>query len=197
MRIACLAWGSLLWKTGPLRLASGWKDDGPLLPIEFAREGDKGELSTVILEGAAPQKTWWALLQDEDLTIARESLRLREAIDPAHREWVGSLPAADAVSHPCARQIEDWLKRQSGVDAVVWTALPPRHADEEGRTPTLDEAVHYLDDLRGEERTHAEDYIRQVPPSLDTVYRRGIEARLGWTPRGVGHDADRSAMAPD
>ena len=54
MRIACLAWGSLLWKTGPLRLASGWKDDGPVLPIELARVGDKGELSTVVLEGAAP-----------------------------------------------------------------------------------------------------------------------------------------------
>jgi hypothetical protein len=24
-----------------------------------------------------------------------------------------------------------------------------------------------------------------VPPSLDTAYRQGIEARLGWTPRGV------------
>ena len=190
MRIACLAWGSLLWKTGPLRLASGWKDDGPSLPIEFAREGDKGELSTVILEGAAPQRTWWALLQDEDLGVAREALRLREAIDPGHPEWVGSLPSVDAC--PFARQIGEWLRLQQ-LDAVVWTALPPRHADVEGRAPTLDEAVHYLDHLEGEEREHAEDYIRQVPPSLDTAYRRGIEARLGWMPRGGRRQADADA----
>lgn len=184
MRIACLAWGSLLWKTGPLRLASGWKDDGPLLPIEFARVGDKGELSTAIVEGAALQKTWWALLEDERLATAREALREREAIDPKHREWVGSLPALDDC--PCAGVIGAWLERQ-GLDAVVWTALPPRYADTEGRVPTLDEAVHYLDHLRGEEREHAEHYIRHVPPSLATAYREGIEARLGWTPRGVQH----------
>jgi hypothetical protein len=189
MRIACLAWGSLLWKTGPLRLASGWKDDGPLLPIEFARVGDKGELSTVLLEGAAPQKTWWALLEDDDLAAARESLRQREEIDPAHPEWVGSLPLVAASSHPFAPSIAEWLGRQRHrLDAVVWTALQPRHADAEGRVPSLDEAIQYLDGLRGETREHAEDYIRQVPPSLATAYRQGIEARLGWTPRGGRQD---------
>lgn len=185
MRIACLAWGSLLWKTGPLRLASGWKDDGPLLPIEFARVGDKGELSTVLLEGAALQKTWWALLEDDDLAAARESLRQREEIDPAHPERVGTLPWTEA-SQPFASPIDEWLHRQGQqVDAVIWTALQPRHADTEGRVPSLDEAIGYLDGLQGETRQHAEDYIRQVPPSLATAYRQGIEARLGWTPRDV------------
>ena len=188
MRIACLAWGSLLWKTGPLRLASGWKDDGPVLPIELARVGDKGELSTVVLEGAAPQKTWWALLQDEDLAVARESLRLREAIDPKHPEWVGSLPAVADDAHPCASEIARWLERQPCIDAVVWTALPPRHLDIEGRVPSLDEAIRYLDQLEGETREHAEDYIRQIPPSLATAYRQGIERRLGWTPRAAPQD---------
>lgn len=37
MNIACIAWGSQLWKPHPLKLASGWHRDGPLLPLEFVR----------------------------------------------------------------------------------------------------------------------------------------------------------------
>jgi hypothetical protein len=37
MNIACIDWGSLLWKPQPLKLASGWHRDGPLLPLEFVR----------------------------------------------------------------------------------------------------------------------------------------------------------------
>jgi hypothetical protein len=40
MNIACIAWGSLLWKPQPLKLASGWHRDGPLLPLEFVRQSD-------------------------------------------------------------------------------------------------------------------------------------------------------------
>ncbi|MGG7605864.1 hypothetical protein [Massilia sp. BKSP1R2A-1] len=28
MNIVCIAWGSLLWKPGPLKLASGWHPAG-------------------------------------------------------------------------------------------------------------------------------------------------------------------------
>ncbi|MGI4777874.1 MAG: hypothetical protein ACRYGA_07090 [Janthinobacterium lividum] len=183
MRIACLAWGSLLWKTGPLRLASNWKDDGPCLPIEFARVGDKGELSTVILEGRASQRTWWALVDAVDVTVAREMLRRREQIAADKPEWLGSLPSIATApgSHPCVSAIDEW-RTDNGLDAVVWTALPPRHAGEEGRTPTTDEAVDYLDGLTGDTRDHAEDYVRRIPPSLTTACRTAIERRLGWTP---------------
>lgn len=182
MKIACLAWGSLLWKTGPLRLASSWKDDGPRLPIEFARVGDKGELSTVVWEGCAPQKTWWALVDTQDLASAREMLRQREEIDADRPEWLGSLPSES--TYPCADIIDRWL-RDRKLDAVVWTALPARHLGEEGRPPTVDEAVLYLDRLEGEVRTHAENYVRQIPASLATHHRKAIEARLGWTPYRV------------
>ena len=182
MRIGCLAWGSLLWKTGPLKLASNWRDDGPLLPIEFARVGDKGELSTVIWEGRAPQRTWWAVVKADDLDQAREMLRQREEIAEDKPQWLGSLPARH--DHPCMKVIEQWMARQD-IDAVVWTALPPRYADDEGRPPDADEAVRYLDGLTGEDREHAENYIRQIPASLATAHRSAIENRLGWKPYRV------------
>ena len=180
MKIVCLAWGSLLWKTGPLVLASPWHEDGPVLPIEFCRVGDGGELSTAICAGAAPQKSWWALLATSDLADAREQLRQREEIDAHHPEWVGSL--VKGKDDPAAPEaIRRWLQR-SEADAVVWTALLPRINEEEGRCPGVHEAIEYLEKLSGETRSHAEDYIRRVPVSLNTEYRKAFATSLGWHP---------------
>jgi hypothetical protein len=181
MKIVCLAWGSLLWKSGPLVLASPWYENGPVLPLEFCRVGDGGELSTAICPGAAPQRSWWARLATADLREAREQLREREEIDAQHPQWVGSLVKGnpDRAAPPAVR---DWLEA-SQFDAVVWTALPPRIGDAEGRCPDVYEALEYLKSLSGETREHAEDYIRRVPVSLDTAYRKAFIDSLGWSPR--------------
>jgi hypothetical protein len=177
MNIACLGWGSLLWKPGALLLRSPWQHDGPMLPIEFARVGDGGELATVLCEGAAEVRTWWALLCAEDLDAARAQLRQREEIDPAHPEWIGSLPSDFAgLGVPAIRQ---WLTTQP-LDAVVWTALPPRFAGVEGASPSAEQAVAYLQSLQLGTRAHAQEYVRKVPASLDTVNRREIVRVLGW-----------------
>ncbi|RYZ12038.1 MAG: hypothetical protein EOO24_04585 [Comamonadaceae bacterium] len=179
MNIACLAWGSLLWKTGPLLLASPWRPDGPRLPIEFCRVGDSGELSTALSDSAELQGTWWALLDAQDIDTAREQLREREQIDPSRPDWVGTLPGRS--DGPQAVRIAQWMSGRP-VDAVVWTALPPRIDGVEGRHPDAREAVAYLRSLGGETRGHAEDYVRRTPASLATATRRAIENGLGWTP---------------
>lgn len=175
-----MAWGSLLWKLGPLRLASPWSSGGPALPIEFARVGDGGELATVICKGAAPQPTWWASLVATELAQAREELREREAIDPSHPEWMGEALADTPC--PAPAPIHRWLLGTE-FDAVIWTALPPKFRGLEGRAPTEDEAVVYLNGLSGHLRDHAEDYVRRVPASIDTPIRRAVAAKLAWTPR--------------
>jgi hypothetical protein len=180
MLIACLAFGSLLWKPEPLQIASGWMRDGPVLPLEFARIGDKGELSVVVCEQGRPCPTRWALLEVGSLARAREELRRREQIDARHPDWVGSLDLRSGAEAGDPR-IARWLRRQ-WVDAVVWTALPPRIDGQEGRFPSAREAVGYLDDLSGEVRAHARNYVRRTAPEIDTPYRRAIERQLGWRP---------------
>jgi hypothetical protein len=178
MKIACLGWGSLLWKPGPLQLKSQWAEEGPWLPIEFCRVGDGGELATALCPGAQLVKTWCAVLSTEDINDAREQLRLREAVDPAHPEWIGSVPPGEAALG--ASQIGDWV-RGSRYDAVVWTALPPRFDGVEGQIPSANQAVDYLQSLQKPKREHAEDYVRRVPSSIDTLVRREIIRVLGWT----------------
>ncbi len=179
MKIACLAWGSLLWKTGPLILSTPWYEDGPDLPLEFCRVGDNGELSTALCEGAPLQTSWWAVLETGSLDEAREQLRQREEIDAHRPEWIGTLPSA--TGYPFMEPIRAWLAGRE-IDAVVWTALPPRHDDVEGQAPNAEQAVDYLDGLQGEKGEHAQDYLRRVPARFATPFRAEIERRLGWAP---------------
>ncbi len=180
LRIGCLAWGSLVWKAGPLALVGDWRAGGPALPIEFCRAGDGGELATAIWPGTPRVPTRWALLETGDLLEARDQLRRREAIDARDVDRIGDAPFGNR-SLPLADDIAAWADAQR-LDHVVWTALAPRFAGQEGRAPTLDEAVGYLDRLQGAVRDHAEHYVRSVPADIRTAYRAAFEARLGWTP---------------
>jgi hypothetical protein len=83
MNIACIAWGSLLWKPQPLKLASGWHPDGPRLPIEFVRQSDDDpELALALCEGAKPVPTYWAWLATSSLDAPRQMFPRREQIPP-------------------------------------------------------------------------------------------------------------------
>ena len=180
MKIACIAWGSLLWKAGFLPLVSQWHPDGPLLPLEFARVSDvNNELALVLCEGAPLMPTRWAYLDVADIRTARELLRQREKITPERPAWIGSVPSL-GLTPPQAR-ITRWLQEKA-LDACVWTALPPKSAGQNGRKLTADEAVAYLDGLSGEVRAHAKDYIQRIPADITTPYRELIEVRLGWWP---------------
>ena len=45
MKIAVLGWGSLIWDPKELDANNEWNNDGPFLPIEFARISNNGRLT--------------------------------------------------------------------------------------------------------------------------------------------------------
>lgn len=188
MNIICIAWGSLLWKPGPLKLASGWHPGGPLLPLEFGRDSDDSdELALVLCPGRPLVPTYWAYVDAPDLDAARAMLAAREKIAAGHPEFIGSIPAVDsAPGNPSghaavASLISAWM-RERHIEAAVWTALPPKFAGRGGRMPSSEEVVAFLAGLEGKTRQAAEFYLRRTPPHIDTRYRRLVERRLGWRP---------------
>lgn len=179
MNIVCIGWGSLLWKPGALQLSSPWQPGGPALPLEFARDSDDSdELALVITDGAALMPTFWAAMATTDLDTARAQLRVREKASSAHPEWIGSIPARDGGREES--RIAAWLASQP-FDAAVWTALPPKFDNENGRMPSATEALALLAAKQGDARQHAQDYVRRIPHSIMTAYRRQFEQQLGWT----------------
>ncbi len=80
MTIVVLGWGSLCWDPRKLRIADGWHDDGPHLPVEFARMSSDGRLTLVLFERAEQQnvQVLWAKMNTTTLNEAIDSLRERE-----------------------------------------------------------------------------------------------------------------------
>jgi hypothetical protein len=184
MNIVCVAWGSLLWNFKGFPIAGEWQEGGPLIPLEYARHSDGEIVSLVVAEGVPHQPTFWARVALDSLEAAREALRQREDIRANVVEWIGSIPRPPEIDYPQSHAFAAWLDR-NGADAVIWTALPPKSRDSNGRMPSADEAVAYLQSLHDEERTRAEAYVRMTPTAIQTPFRTHFETVLGWTPQNA------------
>lgn len=59
-KIAILGWGSLIWRPKNLMIKyTKWKNDGPKLPIEFARKSNDGRLTLVIYDKYLDDESKW------------------------------------------------------------------------------------------------------------------------------------------
>ena len=177
--IACLGWGSLIWDPRNLPIQRYWFDDGPLIPLEFARQSMDDRITLVISCDARPVRSLWALMDSDRLEDAREKLRLREGRTKLKYigDWSRGQRSPDRIP-----ELNEWALARN-IDSVIWTALPPRFNDENHRHPGVEEVLGHLRALTGTARDEAEKYIRRAPRQIDTAYRRRIEAELHWLPR--------------
>ena len=123
-----------------------------------------------------PVRVLWALLKVGGLSDAKRLLQIREG-NVRHRHigtWEPGVSLTGAAS-----AIADWAEQQH-LDGVVWTALPPKWADEDNRIPSSDDVVTYL--ATQDRDSAAAVYIRRTPAQIRTRYRTVIEATLGWLP---------------
>ena len=185
MRIAVLAWGSLIWDRRELAIADVFRADGPRLPIEFCRVSGDGRLTLVIDEAYGTScQTYFAKSASGDLDAAVENLRLREGMPSA--KGVGFVDVAsgrqsDRVNerHPEAvAAIWTWTQA-NGFDAAIWTALASNfdEPDRAGEPFSVDAAVRYLENLEASKIAEALKYIRRAPPKIQTPVRAAVNAR--------------------
>lgn len=178
--IAILGWGSLVWDSGTLAIHSRWHTDGPYVRAELLRQSSNGRLTLVLSPKVDPVRSLWATFSGSGLAQAQEDLRNREGIPRMNlKEHIGSWSCGESNPENIL-DLESWAVAR-GIEAVVWTALPPKFGGVDGTGPTLEQAVSYLAGLAGPARNRAEKYIRKAPPQVDTTYRRHIEAALGWS----------------
>ncbi len=176
-RIACLGWGSLLWAPGDLPSRSRWIEDGPELPIEYARLSSNGRVTLVVTPGAKPVRVLWCTLALRTAKEAREALAERE--NTSLRRVGIWPPRHDEPESEVAHVVGDWAVVR-GIDTVVWAGLPPKWDGENGHIPTIEQVLGYLRSSAAP--PEAEEYVRRTPAAIRTAYRERIEAELGWTP---------------
>ncbi|MBO9576584.1 MAG: hypothetical protein J7494_12675 [Sphingobium sp.] len=170
--IACLGWGSLVWNPDGLPVGD-WHPDGPELPLEFARLSGGGRVTLVIMPDGLRVPVLWSLLDVPGLAAGAAALRKREN---TRADWIGCWPGDG--SGQLAAQIGEWAIGK-GLDGVVWTGLPPKWADENGRIPTEVEVVGYLSALPADAAVEPFRYIRNAPAQIRTPYRKALMKLVG------------------
>jgi hypothetical protein len=185
MRIANLAWGSLIWDRRELAIAEDFKPLGPQLPIEFCRVSGDGRLTLVIAEAfGASCATYIAASASGDLDAAIENLRLREGMPSA--KGVGFVDVAAGKQsdramerHPnVVASINAWAQA-TGFDVAIWTALASNfhEPDKAGEPFSVEAAIRYLEALEAPKLCGALGYIRSAPPEVQTPVRAAVNAR--------------------
>ena len=197
MRIAIIAWGSLIWCPRDLQLSTKWRSDGPLLPIEYARKSKHNRVTLVLVpwEWVDRSGSYWAHSCHTVLPEACDNLKTREGalardIHFATLEESGSF--GGETPHPDSADVfetvQAWIATQRRVDAAVWTGLPHKEFPRTRETELAADVVSYLRGLGGEARDRAKEYVRYTPQSVRTPVRVAIERDLGWTPMPLpGH----------
>src|SRR5579885_1544141 len=188
MKIALLAWGSLIWEKRNLALATDWVLNGPELPIEFSRVSrSRGGALTLVIDAthgvAVP--TYVAISSYQKLSDAMDNLGEREGSDS---RCVGFVDCKNNESRSIAlplvtREIRDWAGKNS-FDAVIWTDLPSNfdtidkaqfaNIDDPTMKFTVDNAQIYLHGLRPPGDEKAREYIRNAPSPVKTKLRQRI-----------------------
>lgn len=186
--IACIGWGSLIWDPRDLPMRGQWNNDGPLLPVEFAREsgakaGQRGDKITLVICAGTPRvRTLWTLLDTPDINEARKVLAAREGIGKRWETDIGYWDCGRNTGNGReAAAIGAWAVTH-GLKAVVWTNLPCKF-DGKDAMPSVEQVIAFLKDLDDDRRALAEAYVRQAPAQIDTPYRRLIVEQLGWQRR--------------
>lgn len=167
-RIACLGWGSLIWDSGKLP-TKGWFADGPFVRAEFLRQSDNGCITLVLHASAPASRAYWALLDVQTVEEAVEALRTRERI-PKTKAGAIARWCTNEAPPSLIENLVTWAKTKQ-VDAVVWTALPPKFDKTEHRVPSAEDVVNYLRGRTGSVREIAERYVRRAPKQINTPYR--------------------------
>ena len=187
--IACLGWGSLIWRLDGLPI-NGWRPDGPCVRVEFARQSQDGRLTLVLHDAANPVPSLWAQMNVDAPEDAVKALAVREG-SPGKPL---SNPGRDIGRWPDDRRddprvdpanivgLPTWAAERD-IDFVIWTALKPRFNGNDGEYPTTGEAaVAYLRALSEGDRAKAREYVRYAPQQIGTVYREHMARCLGWKP---------------
>ena len=184
MKLACLGWGSLIWSARSLPVRGAWFEDGPMLPVEFARVASDGRVTLVLLEGVPPVRSLWSLMISEDIESARRALGAREAVsEELVEESIGMWTPDQRSGGVAVDTIAAWAELM-GLDGAVWTDLQPGKPGARGPSQALDadQVIAHLGGLDALARRTAEEYIRRAPAQIDTETRRRVELELGWTP---------------
>ena len=203
IRIAVIAWGSLIYDPRNLKLRTQWFPTGPSLPVEFCRvtttrDRNPVRLTLALLPGAELVRTYWAELDYPDIDTARRALAEAEGTTGQQRLQKIGLWSKDGRLEGrldfVNQHIAKWAASEDLV-GVVWTDLPPNLPKSGGGTyeefedSLLDEAIAHFRRYENDRTIDpswfaaARDYVETAPTQTATRCRAALELAFNWQRR--------------
>lgn len=176
MKIGILAWGSLYWDLGSLKIVDEWKSDGVILPIEFSRISDngKGRLTLVIDEiNGSEIETYWSISEFKKLDLSIENLRSREKTTNKNIGFINltNNNSFTKLSKSLIKRIKDWAEFKD-FDAVIWTDLDSNFKKIIKSEFSTENGLEYLNNLEKKIKEKAIEYINKAPEQTITDLRK-------------------------
>ncbi|GAA4196124.1 hypothetical protein GCM10022289_01330 [Pedobacter jeongneungensis] len=178
MKIAVLGWGSLIWDRDTLKIVDEeWNEDGPELPIEFARMSGGGRLTLVIKPNWKPVRVLYSTSAFEILESAIENLRNREGTSTERIGFYNFQNGDKNIKETNLSVFENILawNKMKDFDAIIWTDLPPNFRDKLKLEYTLENISKQFVEMSSLEFSSAKEYIEKAPKQIQTEYRSEIE----------------------
>jgi hypothetical protein len=192
--LACIGYGSLIWNPGNLaphlQHPDQWFADGPLLPVEFARESSRQRITLAIITnptGYPNCATYWTTFNHDNINTARKQLADREACG---EQYIGLMTTTGQVDSTLPPALLDVLKtkmEEKELDGMIWTELPCGFMDRRGQVPSVEEVCACLERLleRGitktPRNTSAKPHRKSTP--LTAGLSRNVSAgHRSWKP---------------
>jgi hypothetical protein len=180
MKIAVLAWGSLIYNPR-INLATEWQSSSLYLPLEFSRVSHKGEIQdclSLVIDAAHGSLCPVSFAESRltNLTCAIDELAERERV--TYRTSIGYVNLKRDTVNPVAEKwyadhcenIKNWARSQ-GIEGVIWTNLKANFEEKLGVPFTPSAALNYINRLPEDRRAKALTYIRQAPSFVSTRLR--------------------------
>lgn len=175
MKIAILGWGSLIWQPKNLNFdqVAGWSNNGPILPIEFARISINGRLTLVITPSGTEVQTLYSVSSFDNIRDAVANLHEREGSSNIG-VYDKNVDEFKPDNFQFKQKIKDWIVT-TDFDAVIWTNLPENWA---GKMAT--DRIQYLMCLDKSTKALAKEYIINTPQQIETEFRKDLREKLKW-----------------
>ncbi len=179
MKIGILGWGSLLTEQGELEIENNkWNNDGPHVPIEFARISKDKRLTLVIHPAFDEVQSYYAVSTFTKLDAAISNLALREKTE----KKLDNIAYINFNSGEIrSKKLQDELKKKFSIwnlnknlDALIWTDLDENFKASIDQPYSLEASIKHLKSLTPPEFEKAKNYILNAPNQTITKYRKAL-----------------------
>jgi len=159
MKIAYLAWGSLLWDYSLLKLKSQWIESTLQLPLNFSRISDKGKgRLTLVIDNKTGKlnSIFISHTKIKNLNKAINQLKQREKTKKSSIGYINTIDNSSRTNILNNEQIQKIFKLaiKNNLDAIIWTDITPNFEEITGKKINIQNASDYINSKKNKTKTY-------------------------------------------